>query len=46
MVKHIVMWKLKPEHMEENARAIKEALENLQSDFEELMDIAQDMGVI
>ena len=29
MVKHIVMWKLKPEHMEENAQAIKEALENL-----------------
>ena len=29
MVKHIVMWKLKPENMEENARAIKNALEAL-----------------
>lgn len=29
MVKHIVMWKLKPENMEENARAIKQALEAL-----------------
>ena len=30
MVKHIVMWKLKPENMEENAQAIKAALESIE----------------
>ena len=40
MVKHIVMWKLKPENMEENAQAIKAALESLNGKIPGLRSLA------
>lgn len=38
--------KTEAEELQYQVAEAKEALENLQSDFEELMDMAQDMGVI
>lgn len=39
MIKHIVMWKLKDECREENAKKIKELLENLDGVIKELKNI-------
>lgn len=39
MVRHIVMWNLKDENKEENARAIKEALEGLNGRIEGLLSL-------
>ena len=39
MVKHIVMWKLKEENREENAKIIKERLEALKAVIPEILHI-------
>ncbi len=39
MIKHIVIWKLKEENKEENARKIKEALENLNGQIPGLLHL-------
>lgn len=39
MIKHIVMWKLKDECKEENAKKIKELLESLDGTIKELKSI-------
>lgn len=39
MIKHIVMWKLKEESKEENARKIKEDLEGLNNIIKEALSI-------
>jgi len=39
MLKHIVMWKLKNENRESNAEKIKDILENLKKDIEDIVEI-------
>lgn len=39
MIKHIVMWKLKDECREENAKKIKELIENLNGVIKEIKNI-------
>ena len=39
MIKHIVMWKLKDNNKEENAKKIKTMLEGLKSEIKEIEEI-------
>lgn len=44
MVRHIVLWNLRDENKEENARAIKQALEGLNGKIPGLIRLAVDRG--